>query len=146
MPLNLEDKQHLLYLTIPLTRVGECDSCKETYKQAWCCSDRSTVEFTTDVLGEEMAEFLIAKGICVKDNRAHFTVRQTCQHYEWDTRKCKIHPTRPKICQRFPVHFAQPYDVVNGTRTNLCSYDWDLDTRQEVGIDLSTMIEVLKLE
>jgi len=137
----------VLYLKIPICRIGECDSCVGTYKQSWCCSDLSVVEFTTDVLADDMVEFMTAKGIlCDKDKKAHFLVKQNCPQYDWDTRKCKIYATRPKICQRFPVHFAQLYETVDDKRVKMCSYDWDLNTSQEIVIDLFKMTEVLKIE
>ena len=98
-------------------------------------------------MNDDMAEFLRVKGVSVSDdNRAHFTVRQNCLQYDWDTRKCKIWPTRPKICQQFPLHFAQLIEMVDGKKTKMCSYDWDLNTDTEIGIDLIRMTEVLGIE
>lgn len=146
MPFTPDDRKHVLYLKIPLRRVGECNSCVGIYKQAWCCSDQSAIEFTTGVMDDDMIEFMNAKGITVdKDKRAHFSVRQTCPQYDWDTKKCKIWPTRPKICQKFPVHFIQIWERHDGKPVKTCSYDWDWDESQGIGIDLIKMTEVLKL-
>lgn len=126
MPFGPEDRKHVLYLKIPLRRIGECNSCVGIYKQAWCCSDQSALYFTTGAMDDDMVEFLKVKGVNVGDDkRAHFTVRANCTQYDWETRKCKTWPTRPKICRRFPMHFAQIYETVDGKRTKMCSYEWD---------------------
>lgn len=138
---------HIVYLLIPLTRIGECNSCANTYPKSWCCSDQSAIDFTTGVMDDDLLEFLAVKGIKVgEDRRAHFSVRQVCKKYDEATRKCTIYDKRPKICREFPLSYQQIYDTVDGKRIKMCSYDWDYDPEVGVSIDIVKMTEVLKFE
>jgi hypothetical protein len=36
-----------------------------------------------------------------------FIIQLQCKEYNRETRKCRIHPSRPDICRRWPVHPGQ---------------------------------------